>query len=93
MDIIKFLQRDLNLSVEDISSSMGTTVEHINNVINKKEPFSGEDLDAYLKFSGLHFWEFSYKAIPLDHLTEKARDRILLCKRISDHIKKKKKKK
>jgi len=90
MDIVKYLQKDQKLSVEEIATSMDTTVDHISKVIEKEEQFTEEDLNSYLKFSKLHFWEFAFEAIPLSHLTEKAKDRIKLCQKISTHIKKKK---
>ena len=89
MDIARYLQEDKKLSVEDIATSMGTTVDHIKNVISKKETFTGEDLNAYLESSKLHFWEFAIEAIPLNHLSEKAKSRVLLCQEISAHINKK----
>ena len=92
MDILKYLQKEKNLSVDEISAAMNTTTSHINNIISQKELFDGQDLEEYLKSSGLRFWEFAVKAIPIDHLPEKAKDRVLLCKEIASHIKNKKKK-
>lgn len=89
MDIVKYLQEDKKLSVDDIAKSMGTTVDHIENVISKKETFTANDLKEYLEFSKFHFWEFAIKAIPLNHLSEKAKNRVLLCQQISAHINKK----
>ena len=93
MDIVKYLQEDQNLSVSDIATSMSTTVSHVEKVISKKEQFTPEDVNEYIKFSNIHLWEFTLKAIPLNHLTEKIKKRILLCKEVSDHLKKKKCKK
>jgi len=76
--------------VVEIAAAMDTTTTHIDNVISNKEQFTSEDLNAYLKYSGLRFWEFAIRVIPLEHLTPKARDRVLLCKELSEHIKKKK---
>jgi len=90
MDIVRYLQEDKNLSVEEISTSMNTTSDHIKKVIAHKELFTGEDLTEYLKSSKLHFWEFAIEAIPLSHLTEKAKDRIELCQKVSIHLKNKK---
>lgn len=86
---MKYLQKEKELSVDEIAVSMGTTPDHIKDVIEKKQQFTAEDLNTYLKSSNLHFWEFATEAIPLNHLTEKARKRVLLCKEISFHIKKK----
>ena len=90
IDIVKYLQREKKLSVSDIALSMNTTTDHIEKVINQKTQFTAEDIDSYLKSSNLHFWQFAIKAIPLNHLSARARDRILLCKELSEHIKKKK---
>ena len=89
MDIVNYLQKEQNLSVKDIAASMETTVSHIEKVISKKELFTPEDIDAYIKFSGLYFWEFILEAIPFNHLSKKTKSRVLLCKEISDHLKKK----
>jgi hypothetical protein len=93
MDIVKYLREDQKLSVSDVAASMNTTVSHIVNVINKKELFTPEDIDAYINSSGLHCWEFMIKAIPLNHLPEKTKKKLLLCKEISDHLNKKNRKK
>ena len=90
MDIVKYLQEGQKLSVKAIATSMNTTISHIEKVINKKEQFTPEDLNAYLKSSELHFWEFAIAAIPLNHLSEKAKNRVLLCKQLSFHLNKKK---
>ncbi len=89
MDIARYLQEDKKLSVDDIAKSMGTTADHIKNVISKKETFTAQDLKEYLESSKLHFWEFAIEAIPLNHLSEKAKGRVLLCQEISAHINKK----
>ena len=92
MDIVKYLREDQKLSVKDISTSMNTTVSHVEKVISKREQFTPEDINEHIKSSKLHLWEFTLLAIPLNHLTEKTKNRILLCKEISDHLKKNDKK-
>lgn len=69
---------------------MDTTIDHVEKVLKKKETFTGQDMEAYLKSSKLHFWEFAVAAIPMDHLHDRARNRITLCKEINAHLKKKK---
>lgn len=91
VDIVQHLQKK-GYSVDDISSSMGTSPQHINNVIDKKEPLTADDINFYLKKANISFWEFAYGSIPLSHLPEKAQKRILLCKEIAEHLKKKNKK-
>ena len=93
MDIVKYLQKEQKLSVESIATSMHTTVSHVEKVISKKEQFTPEDINEHIKSSKLHLWEFTLSAIPLSHLTEKTKNRILLCKQLSDHLKKKNRKK
>ena len=93
IDILKYLQEKENLSVDAITAAMDTNVNHIKQIITHKTQFTSKNLDAYLKFSGLHFWEFALKAIPLDHLPPKAKNRVLLCKDIAANIKKKNNKK
>ena len=90
VDIIEYLQNRKGQSVDDIARAMATTTDHIQNVINKKEPLQSEDVESYLKNSHFKFWEFVLEAIPLEHLPKKARSRIKLCKEINDYIKKKK---
>jgi len=90
MDIENYLQKEKKLSVDEIAASMNTTPERVENIINKKDNFTSEDINSYLKFSGFHFWEFTLKAIPLNHLSEKTKKRVIICKEISDHLKKKK---
>ena len=89
IDIVKYLQREKKLSVSDIAAAMDATSDHIEKVINQKEQFTAKDINSYLESSNLHFWQFAIKAIPLDHLTPKARKNILICKEISARIKKK----
>ncbi|MHA1469007.1 MAG: hypothetical protein ACTSSP_00445 [Candidatus Asgardarchaeia archaeon] len=91
IDIVRHLQKK-GYSVDDISNSMGTSPQHINNVIDKKEPLTPDDINIYLNNTKISFWEFAYEAIPLSHLPEKAQKRILLCKEIAEHLKKKNKK-
>lgn len=84
------MQKEEKLSAKEIAASMDATLDHIEKVLKKKEIFTGQDLEAYLKSSKLHFWEFAIAAIPLSHLSEKAKNRVTLCKDISAHLKKKK---
>jgi hypothetical protein len=90
VDIMKYLQEKKGQSVDDIASSMNASPEHIQKVANKKEQLTIEDVNAYLKTNDLHFWEFAIEAIPLSHLTPKAKKRILLCQELANHIKKNK---
>jgi len=92
MDIIKYLQESKKLSAGEIAAAMNTTVSRINEIISHKQQFTAEDLDSYLKSSNLHFWEFAIESIPLNHLSEKAKSKILLCEQLSKNIKKKYKK-
>ena len=87
-DILQYLQGEKKLSVFDIAVSMNASADHIVGIINQKEQFTAKDLDSYLESSKLHFWEFAIKAIPLNHLPQKARKNVLICQEISDRLKK-----
>lgn len=90
IDILQYLQDKKELTTNDIAKSMETSSEHIQNIIDKKELFKEEDIQAYLKTTNISLWEFAYKAIIMDHLSDKSRKRILLCKELSKRIKKNK---
>lgn len=88
-DIIEYFQKK-GSSIDEIAEAMDTSSDHIIDIINNKSAFSADNINSYLKSTNIHFWEFAFKAIPLNHLPEKARNRVLLCKKLSDHLKKKK---
>jgi len=71
--------------------AMGTTPDHIKNVLKSKASFETPDINHCVKFLNIHFWEFVLAAIPLEHLSEKAKSKILFCKEVSDQMKKKRK--
>ena len=89
-DIVKYLQNKKGQSISDIAKSMDTSPSHIQNVINKKENLRSNDINAYLKNNNIHLWQFAIKAIKIEHLSPKAKKKVLLCKELSEHIKKKK---
>lgn len=90
LDIIKYLQ-DKGHSVEDMASIMDITIKDVKNIAHpyNKSVFTTENINTYLKFSNLKFWELATEAIPLDHLSKKARTRVLFCKEVSGRMKKK----
>ena len=92
MDIIEYLTNKKGMSVEDIAKAMSVDTDHIKQVKNKKKNFTPDDINSYLKSQNQRFWEFAIEVIPLEHLSDDSRKRILLCKELSDHIKKSKKK-
>ena len=77
------------MSINEIAESMGTDPNYIKNAIKGKKIITIEQINHYTHHKGIHFWEFVLDAIPLNHLSEKTKNRILLCKELSDHIKKK----
>ena len=88
-DIIHHLQIKRGLSIDDISKFMETSSENIQSIIDKKTLLKAEHIKAYLKNTNTPFWELTYDAVPLEHLSEKNRKKILFCKKISENIKKK----
>ena len=90
-DIIKYLLKTKGMTIENIAEAMDTTVPRIKNINKNKETFIPQDINTYVKSSDIHFWEFIIEAVPLNHLSEKARNRVLVCKELSEKIKKNKK--
>ncbi len=89
---MQYLQKEKNLSVSEIAQFMDVSADHIEKVLKSKETLTPEHITTYLKATNQHFWEFTIAAIPMEHLPEKAKNRVLLCKELSDHIKKNSKK-
>lgn len=87
-DILIYLKQVKGYSIEEMANATGSSTIHIDNIINNKSLFTAENINFYLKFSNTSFWKFAYDAIPLDHLNEKSRKKIKICKELSDHIKK-----
>ena len=88
MDIVKYLQSAKGKSIKDIAEDMSTSSTHIQKIINKKSTFEIENINFYLKHQNIKFWEFALEAIPMDCFSSKVRRKILICKELSDHIKK-----
>ena len=88
IDIIRYLQKEKNLSIEEISKSMNTSVNHIKSILNSQQTLSSNHIDSYLKYANLHFWELAIAAIPMRYLSKKTQNKILICKEISEYIKK-----
>jgi hypothetical protein len=86
-DIMVYLQKK-GQSVADIATSMSTSPEFINFVIERKLRLTPKHINAYLKNQNIAFWEFATEAIPEKHLPKSVSKKIQLCKQISDHIKK-----
>ena len=88
LDILYHLQTKKGLSVDSIAASFNTSPDFIKKALKKKEALTSEQLNTYLKKENKHFWEFAFEAIPLNHLSKKAQDRILLCRDLSKIVKK-----
>ena len=89
-DIIKYLQSQKEMSVDDIAKAMDSTDKHIQKIINRKETLTAEDVKSYLRNTKSAFWELACKADILDQLPEKIRKKVELCQQLSQHIKKNK---
>lgn len=90
--IIQYLQSEKELSIEEIASLMDVSPYYIENVVNNKSSLSSEHIGTYLNKTNTHFWEFAINAIGIEKLPEKIKKKVLICKQISEHIEKKKKK-
>jgi hypothetical protein len=88
IDIVQYLQSKKGLSVEDISKSMDTSEEHIKNIIDKKAFLTTKNIDSYLKNTNTSFWKFAEEAIPSRYLSEKTKRKILICKEMTEALKK-----
>ena len=86
-DIMKYLQEEKGLSVNDIADAMSTSPEFIQFVIDEKLLLTTEHINAYTDYKDIRFWEFAIEAIPMDHLPPKARKKVQICKELTDHIK------
>ena len=67
-------------SVQEIARATNSPISHINNIINNKSQFTANDIDSYLKFANISFWQFCYSSINLSHLSKKTRKQIKLCR-------------
>lgn len=88
-DIVKYLTQTKGYSVEKVAQMMGVEDSVIAGVLKKKVSLQREHIDKYLAEEGLHFWELAFAAIPKQHLSEKAYKRIMLCKQLSEKIRRK----
>ncbi len=87
-DIMKYLLEKKGQSVADIATSMSSSPEFIQFVIEKKLRLTPEHINTYLKNQNVAFWEFAIEAISENHLPKPTIKKIKLCKQLSDHIKK-----
>lgn len=92
IDIIEHLQKKKGMSINEIAEVMSTTPDHISKVIKKKSPLTSENIQTYLKNKNQKFWEFALESIPMNHISLQIRNKIQICKKLSDHLKKARKK-
>ncbi len=92
IDILKYLQEKKGLSVDDIAKAMSVTPIYIQEIIDKKSILQVENVNSYLKNQDIKFWEFVLEAIPMDHISSKTKKKIQICKELSEHLNKVKKK-
>jgi hypothetical protein len=91
IDIIHYLQSNKGLSIDDVAKATGTTSQHIQEILNEKSFFKEKQIDFYMKQIDIPLWEFLYEAVPMEHLPKKIKNKIKLCKEISEVLKKRKK--
>ena len=90
IDIIQYLHQKKGTSIDDIAKSMSTTPDHIQNIIDYKSTLQIENIDNYLQNKNVKFWQFASETIPVEHLSPKIRNKIQLCRELSEYIEKKK---
>ena len=49
VDIVKYLQKKKELSIDDIAKAMSTSPAHIQKILNKKSFLKSENINFYLK--------------------------------------------
>jgi len=92
IDIIEHLQKKKGMSINEIAEAMSTTPDHISKVIKKKTHITSENIHTYLENKNQKFWEFALESIPMSHIPLQTRRKIQICKDLSNHIKKVRKK-
>ena len=90
--MINYLKNKKGYSIDGIAKSMGTSLEHIQDILNQKSFLKEEQILFYLKTTNTTFYNFIYESIDLKLLPKKTREKILFYKKLSERIKKKKKK-
>lgn len=68
---------------------MGISVEDINRILKKKISLNQEHINNFSKNEEYKIWQLMYDAIPPNHLSEKAREKIKLCRLLSKRLRKK----
>ncbi len=88
-NIMQYLQEKEELSVDSIAEAMNISSDQVQKIINKKSCLTVENVLTYLKNTNTKLWKFSIETNLIEHLPKKIKKRMLICKEISDHIKKK----
>lgn len=88
LDIVLYLQKK-GFSTDEIAGAMGVPPRTVKKIIKYQARFAPENIAFYLKFANISITEFLWEAIPLDHLPEKVKNNVLLCKQLSKYIHKK----
>ena len=91
VDIVKYLQKKKEMSIDEIATAMESAPEHIQEIVDKKSSITANDLSSYLKNTETRFWEIAVDAELLKYLPQKTKKNVLLCQEISQHIKNRKK--
>ena len=87
IDIMKYLQKE-GMSVDEIANAMRVSSPYIQKIIDKKTILKPKNINSYIKNKDIRFWEFITKAVPKGHLTPKLKKKLLICKELSDCLKK-----
>lgn len=88
MDILHFLLEKKGYSEEELSKSMGIPIEDLKKILKKKSGLDQKHLYNFSKSENYKIWEIMLGAIPPYHLSKKAKDKLELCKILSDRKKK-----
>ena len=84
--IVKYLLEKQNKDIFSISKEFDTTEEHILNIIRQKESLPEKNLLFYLNKNNTKMWELLEEAVPEEILSEKIKNKIIICKSLSKII-------
>ena len=76
-DIMKYLQEKKGMSINDMALATDSSPEFINLVLENKLTLTSDHINAYVKNKEIRFWELAIEAIPMDHMSEKSRKKII----------------
>lgn len=92
-DIVNYLLIKKGYSQNELVDLMDITTEKIDSILHNKDKLAPYNIISFTKKTDIKFWQIIYEGIPQEHyhfLPEKAIQRSILCKQLSDAIKRKK---